>query len=127
MNKYICSKLSSDQAYTTWYKDTANNMPRKNKQVLIKGGAGVANKKVITPYGVITQVTEEQIKQLQDNCPSFNRHLKAGYLKILEKDPRDKEIEKIADDMQKDGSAPITPKDLKKEGKDEGKINKKAK
>ncbi len=56
---YVCSKMASDNAYTTWVsgKKAANDMPRKDRQVLIKGGAGCINKQLVTPYGIVTKIT----------------------------------------------------------------------
>lgn len=125
MAKFICSKLASDNAYTTWHptKKGANDLPRKDSQVLIKGGAGVANDRIMTPHGVVTEITDEQHKLLVDNCPSFNRHLKNGYLKVLEKNPSAADTKKVAADLESDKSAPLTPEQLAKEGKKAGKTS----
>jgi len=105
-NVYVCSKLASDNAYTTWHpmQKAANDMPRKDRQILIKGGSGVINKQLVTPYGVVTKITSEEYELVIKSCPAFARHVKAGYLKVLEKDPSPKDIKSMAKDMPEDKS-----------------------
>ncbi len=105
--KFICSKLASDNAYTVWVKRGKNDMPQKKRQVLVKGGAGIANKNLITPHGVVTAVTDEEHELLVDQCPSFNRHVDAGYIKVLDRNPDDQDIKSIASDLSIDPSAPL--------------------
>jgi len=126
MAKYICSKLACDNAYTVWEEagKTGNDLPKKRSVVLIKGGAGVADKRVITPYGVVTEISDQQLEMLQRDCPQFSRHLKRGFLKILNKNPSESEVKKIADDQGEDKSAPLTPSKLKSEGKKKAELSK---
>jgi hypothetical protein len=114
---FVCSKLAGDQAYTLYFKDKTGGkqIPRVNRVINIKGGAGVINKQLQTPYGVVTPITEDQLDALRKGCPSFNRHVKRGFLKVLETDPSQKEIKKIADDMDRDKSSQKTPDDLIKD------------
>jgi len=51
--------------------------------VLVKGGAGVANDRLITPRGVVTEITEEQAEALRAN-PVFAMHEKNGFVQIGE-------------------------------------------
>ena len=123
MSKYICSNLASDNRYTMWSKYDKNNngLPVKGRSVLINGGSSVVNKRhLITPYGVVTAIKDEELELLKKNCPSFSRHLERGFLKVLDKDPSGK-TKTISDDMADDKSAPLTPAQLKKEGKKAGK------
>ncbi len=119
---YICSKLTCDNSYTTWNqaKGGANDLPKKDRQILINGGAGVANKNIITPDGVVTEVSEEQLKLLE-SVPNFKRHVAGGFLKVLTKNPTN--VKSVAADLEKDKATPITPKDLEKQGKKAGKTN----
>jgi len=112
---YVCSKLASDNAYTTWHsgQKAANDMPRKDRQVLIKGGSGVINKQLVTPYGVVTKITGEERELVTKSCPAFNRHVKAGYLKVLEKDPSPKDVKSMAKDMSEDKSKQATKDSVK--------------
>ena len=116
---YVCSKMASDNAYTTWTPGSkaANDMPRKERQVLIKGGAGVNNKQLVTPHGVVTKITSEELELVMKSCPGFRRHLKARYLTVLEKDPSPKDIKSMSKDMPEDKSKQKKPGDLKKEKK----------
>lgn len=112
---YVCSKMASDNAYTTWIPGSkaANDMPRKERQVLIKGGAGVVSKQLVTPHGVVTKITSEELDLVRKSCPAFGRHEKAGYLRVLEKDPSPKDIKSMAKDMPKDKSEQATEKSVK--------------
>lgn len=114
---YVCSKMASDNAYTTWHpgQKAANDMPRKDRQVLIKGGSGVINRQLVTPHGVVTPITAEELELVRKSCPAFTRHEKAGFLKVLEKDPSPKDVKSIAKDMVKDKSSQKKEGDLKKD------------
>jgi len=114
--KYVCSKLASDNRYALWKDESElpNDLPQIDKSVLIKGGSGVANKNVITPYGIVTEITDEQCEFLEKN-EAFKRHKERGFVKILAKHPHD-QTEKVAADLADDeGSAPLTPEKAKKE------------
>lgn len=125
MAKYIFSKLACDNAYTIWHesKSAGNQMLRKAKQVLVKGGAGVASKHLITPHGVMTEIEDAEYKLLTE-CPSFKRHVDGGFIKVMDKRLSEGDKKKAADDLSVDKSAPLTPEKLKKEGKKAGKTNK---
>lgn len=114
-NVYVCSKMASDNAYTTWHpgQKAANDMPRKDRQVLIKGGSGVINKQLVTPHGVVTSITSEELALVRKSCPAFTRHEKAGFLKVLEKDPSPKDVESMAKDMSEDKSKQATKDSVK--------------
>lgn len=77
-------------------------------QVLIKGGSGIANKNIITPHGVATEITPAELDQLEAN-EQFQLHKTNGYIRV---ESKKSETEKIAKDMtKKDKSAPATPED----------------
>ncbi len=109
---YILSKLSNSQNYTNYAKGL-NNLNIASQTVTIKGGADVTDKNLVTPQGVITQVTSEQLELLKNNR-DFQRHLENGYIKYFGTNPN---IEKHVDKMEKDKSAQLTPDDYKKKGK----------
>jgi hypothetical protein len=112
---FICSKLASDQAYTTYLKgQNQQDIPRKDKQVLINGGTGVASKHLITPQGVVTCISSDQLEMLEANCEPFNDHVRLGFLKVLDYNPTPEVIAKVAADLAKDKSEQKTPADLKK-------------
>jgi len=121
---YVCSKLACDNAYATYGPGAkaangpgakaANDLPKRERQVLIKGGSGVIDKNLVTPHGIVTKITAEELEMLRKNCPGFVRHEKAGFLKVLDKDPSVKEVASMANDMPDDNSKQKTEKDTKK-------------
>lgn len=61
---YVYSTLANDQSYTNWIPG-GGNMPVESHSVFIKGGTGVANDRLITPLGVMTEVTDHDIDELR--------------------------------------------------------------
>jgi hypothetical protein len=105
---YVYSTLSSDVNYTNYAAGGAD-LPAALEPVHIKGGAGVANDRLLTPRGVMTEITERQAEYLRAN-PVFQLHEKNGYVQIGAKsiDP-----EKAAAGMaSNDPSAPMTNADI---------------
>lgn len=108
MRLYVYSTLASDVAYTNHVSGGAD-LPIPLEPVLVKGGAGVANDRLVTPRGVVTEITEEQAEYLRAN-PVFCLHEKNGFVEIGDTyvDP-----DKAAADMEgRDNSAPLVPQDL---------------
>jgi hypothetical protein len=106
---YIYSTLTNDYSYTNWTRPTdPNKYPEIIAQVLVKGGANRATDKLITPLGVRTEVTDQQLEQLEVNT-TFKRHKDQGLIVVMtdKEDPDD--IAKMM--TAKDPSAPITPND----------------
>ena len=105
---YIFSTLTCDNEYTLW-KRIGEDRVIPVKSVIIKGGTGIVNKNLITPMGVMTEVTDEQLELLEQN-PSFKRHKENGFL-VVEKTKQ--EPEKVASKMKiKDKSAPKVEADF---------------
>ena len=105
---YVYSTLTADQLYTNWGRG-GGDVPVPTSKVFIKGGAGVANDRVITPRGVVTEITPEQAAILMENS-DFQLHQKNGFVQISE---RETDPEKAAADMEsRDESAPLVPGDL---------------
>lgn len=105
---YVYSTLAADVAYTN-HQPGGGDLPIELPPVLVKGGAGVANDRFITPRGVVTEITEEDGEYLRAN-KLFQLHEKNGYVEIssAKVDP-----EKAAADMTgRDNSAPIVPEAL---------------
>ena len=114
---YILSKLANPQNYTNYAKGVDNvNIPVES--VYINGGADVTDKNLVTPEGVITKVTAEQLEILKSNR-DFQRHLEEGHVKYFGTAPN---IEKHADKMEKDPSRQITKSDYEKKGKKAPKV-----
>ena len=108
---YVFSTLANDQLYTNWMPG-GSDMPVKGHSVLIKGGTGVANDRLITPLGISTEITDYDLEELQKN-PSFKSHEKEGFIVVKAKKA---EAEKVAADMNlKDESAPLTESDYSAE------------
>lgn len=103
----VFSTLASDVAYTNHVEGGAD-MPIALPSVTVKGGAGVANDRFVTPRGVATTVTEEQAEYLRRN-PIFQLHEKNGFVMISSTGG---DADKAAADMTgRDHSAPIVPQD----------------
>lgn len=112
---YIYSTLASDTAYAVWQKGGAD-MPILERQILIKGGAGVANKNIITPRGVATEVSDADFAVLKEN-KVFQLHNEKGYITW---DAKRADAEVVAADMTgRDVSAPIVPEDYSADDKAE--------
>lgn len=104
---HVFSTLANDQRYTN-YVSNPEGAPIVTGEVLIKGGAGVANDRFITPLGVHTEISEEQLAELEKN-QVFIRHKRDGFVTIQQ---RRADPEKVATDMNaKDKSRPLTPAD----------------
>lgn len=105
----VFSTLSNDQLYTT-YKTGENGVSHPVSQVFIAGKANITNKHFITPLGMVTEITEEQLQELRSN-DLFKLHEKNGFLKVSE---RKADVEAAVSDMAgPDASAPLTEADFK--------------
>ncbi len=111
---FVYTTLTSDNIYTYYSTETGNDVPAPimidgREGVLIAGGTGVANDRVITPRGVRTPVTEAQVEYLRANRV-FQLHEKNGHIIVSDEDT---DPEKIAANMEgRDRSAPIVPEEL---------------
>lgn len=108
---FVYSTLTNDNVYNDYTTDGEGNKfhPRLIKSILIKGGANRADKKLVTPFGVVTNVSDEDLAILEKN-EVFQTHVKNGYIKV-QKSKADPEV--VAADMQgRDESAPLVDADL---------------
>ncbi len=122
----IYSTLSCDQSYRLWdcelkgvTDEKGFRTPNSTFQFLVNGKANITNKILITPKGVATVCSAEQLEKLK-KCACFNNHVNRGYLLIDEaaKNTSAEKADKVAENMtQKDKSAPKTEKDIPKEVK----------
>ena len=113
MSKYVFSTLTANQKYPTWAKVPGRDIPIMQGYVLIHGGANLPSKVLVTPRGVLTEITDEQYGRLKES-PGFKQHLENGFLSVEAK-PHD--IDKVVSDLEeKDTSAPMTPKDFEDAG-----------
>lgn len=105
---YVFSTLATDMNYTN-HEAGGADLPMALPPVFIKGGAGVANDRLVTPRGVVTEVTEEELAYLEAN-QVFQLHKDNGYI-LVEKSNADPE--KVAANMTgRDNSAPVVPQDV---------------
>lgn len=86
-------------------KDNKQTSPPKVLQsVTINGGANISQGiGLVTPHGISTAISDDDYEWLKDDS-SFKRHIKNGFMKVLEKD---ESADAVAGSMEKfDGSAP---------------------
>lgn len=106
---YVYSTLSCPQRYVKYSEGAAGNVPREERAVYIEGGANVANKNLITPLGVVTEISAEEYEVLKENA-LFQEHVNNGYITVEE---RKADVEKVVANMEaRSPDAPITPGDF---------------
>lgn len=112
MKFYVFSTLASDVQYMNYGKGGGDLPVPEGKGVFIKGGAGVANDRIVTPAGVRTEVTAEDLAYLNQNA-TFRLHVDNGYIKVEE---RKLDEEAAAGDMNaNDESRQLTDGDFQTE------------
>lgn len=119
--KFIFSTISTDVEFNAYVK-TANDLPAVAARVVIKGGANVPDKRLVTPAGVLTVVEDETFEWLIKDA-AFQKFKKNGFISI-----RDAKVdpEVAAADMEsRDKSAPMQPGDFK-DGKEPNTNSRKA-
>jgi rRNA maturation endonuclease Nob1 len=113
---YIYSTLSCNQLYTKYAPAPEGGVSRVDKTVLINGGANVANKNIITPRGVVTEISEEEYNLIKDNA-LFKTHIDNGYITV---EAKSADVDKVVVNMEsRSQDAPLTPQDYEVEGKHE--------
>lgn len=113
---YIYSTLSNSQMYTKYSPAPEGGVSRVEKTVLINGGANVANKNIITPRGVVTEISEEEYNLIKENT-LFKTHVANGYISV---EAKKAEVEKVVTNMEsRSQDAPLTPEDYEIEGQHE--------
>jgi hypothetical protein len=115
---FVFSTLAASVRYTNFGQGGADLPIPEGEGVLIEGGTGVANKNLVTPRGVVTQVTAEQLEYLERNTV-FALHKKNGFIVVQDanKDPE----RVIGEGMQsQDASAQTTPEDFGSGNPDDG-------
>lgn len=111
MAHYVYSKMAAAVDFNIFQKGGAD-MPVKTGKITINGGAGIANKNLITPNGVVTEVTDEELEILNAHN-LFVQFKTNGYITVEKKKV---DVEKVVADMsdKADPSSPITPADYEK-------------
>ena len=109
-NVYVYSTLTGHQKYTTYRpSNDPHQLPQVDKEILIGGGSNVADKHFITPRGVVTKISEDDLAELEKN-PDFQTHKKNGFITVS-KSKVDPEVQVAKDMKLKDDSAPLSPED----------------
>ncbi len=110
---YIYSTLTASTDYCVWMP-SGNDLQTVGHSIVITGGTGIAtrgatSKDLITPYGVVTKVTDEDLAFLEAD-DAFKSHVEQGFIRVerTKIDP-----EKVAANMaSRDGSSPLVPQDF---------------
>jgi hypothetical protein len=90
------------------YVTNGGGVPTKKRSVMINGGSNIATKHLITPQGVVTDLSDSDYEFVKDT-QIFKRMLSRGFIKV---DSKKVDVEKVAADMEsRDESAPFTPQD----------------
>lgn len=109
MSYYVFSTLASDVSYDT-YKKGNGDLPVKNASVTIKGGTGIADKRLMTPHGAIaTAISEVELELLKLN-PVFNAHVENGFISILKSEQNSEVV--AANMVSRDVSHPLVDADF---------------
>lgn len=107
---YITTTKAEDTNFPVWEKGVGGVMKIK-KSIIVKGGANVIDhKRLYTPKGIITKVSEEDVELLLKN-PSFKRQMERGFYAIH----KDNALH-IDGLEKKDGSAQYKAEDFTKMG-----------
>lgn len=97
---YVYSTLVADQAY---------GVKGSPETILIKGGSHITRKDLVTPYGIMTTITPEQLLALQENHV-FNLHSENGFITV---DDKPRAVEDVVATMNsEDSSKPDTKESL---------------
>lgn len=108
---YIVSHESASVEFPKWVR-TKTGVDAQGV-VVIKGGAGVINKKTMeTPKGVITEINKEDLEFLKTQT-LFNEKVKSGSYEVVETEEKAKKASKKG---KKDKGAQLTAKDFEEAG-----------
>ena len=111
---YVASTLSAPTTYVQYLPQVGDRLPQVEASVTIAGGAGIATKHLVTPQGVVTHVTDEEVAVLKAN-PVFKLHMENGYVQFVDS-PYKPDGDNVAANMERrEPSAPIVPEDYSAE------------
>lgn len=84
---YVYSTASAGINYTE-YRKVTKDLNQPVKKVYIAGGSNVIQKNLVTPLGVATQVSDDDLNFLMSHL-SFKKHMEKGFMKVenIKKDP----------------------------------------
>lgn len=105
---YVYSTLSNDQTFCDFEPGQKNGPYNIRSRVTVNGKANIATKHLVTPMGIMTKVTDEEMAFLEKDS-EFQRFVKDGYIKVGK---MKSDAEKVARDMTpRDQSSPLTPRE----------------
>lgn len=114
---HVFSTLANPQRFVVYSKiDPASGMlPQIEHEVLIKGGAGIATKNLLTPHGVHTAITGADYEAIKD-LAHFKEFVERGHIRV---ETKAYDVDKIVGDMNpRDPGGPVTPADYATEVQD---------
>lgn len=110
-NITVFSTLTADVRYVEWKKG-GGDLQVEGRSVIIKGGAGLATKHLITPQGIATFIDAEELAILRADY-TFKQHEHNGFVKVVGGSAAKGDADVVAADMaSRDNSAPIVPGDF---------------
>lgn len=109
---YICSTVTTPIEIVE-YRTDLGPLPKVVRKVNLLGGANLPPKTLVTPAGVLTPVSAEDLAFLVAN-KEFQRLQRDGYMTITRGKSEDDLEAAVAGMQPKDGCAPKTPKDFEK-------------
>ena len=77
---FVFRTLAADVEYIEWLK-TGNDLPARGRSVVIRGGAGVANDRIVTPLGVSTEIDAAHMAWLEGHH-LFSLHKENGHIVV---------------------------------------------
>lgn len=112
----VISTLTDSVDYTKFHQPEGGGTPEAINTVTIKGGANLAQKRLVllgegsTKAGIETEVTEEQLAFLKEH-PLFQTHVKNGFIEVVQSGKA--KADTVAKDMAVDkASAQLTDADI---------------
>ena len=105
---FIYSTMAHDVAFTLWAKSPDGSSHEIQKQVLIKGGAGLPDAKsynLETPLGIVTRIDDADLPVLEADL-AFKHYKKAGYITVQ---ASRKDVDAVVGDMQMPSSKEGAP------------------
>lgn len=107
---FLYSTLTADNIYPV-YAPGGADLPVILKQVLVRGGTNVPDKRLITPMGVVTEVTSEELEALKTSAV-FQAHVDNGYITISDHREDPEKVVATEGMETRDTSAPLVPEDF---------------
>lgn len=113
---HVYSTLANPQKFVRYAPPPEDGMlPIIEREVLIRGGAGIASKNLITEHGVRTTISQEDYDAIKD-LKHFKAFEDSGHIRV---EGKLFDIDRIVGDMNpRDPGGPLTPADYETAAKD---------